>query len=244
MSHKETGRQVLPLRRRIARDVFRSFVELTSRGIKVEGVDNLPKSPPYLIAFNHTGWVEGLVPYFLLPDDQHWPYTITKEKTLEGVLGPLLKSLGFIGIKRGEVDRQALRRATEELHAGHVIAGAPEGTRGRGDERLQPKNYKAGLIYLARQFAPPLQIVPIAIWGQNELTFPLIDEEGINLRDFRNLRRLPQHIRIGKPFIPVLENEINLPRHQVYSELSIRLANEILGLLPKERQTRVDLNKI
>ena len=223
----------IPLPRRIAaKATFEGILELTSHGIQIEGRENLPKKPPFLIAFNHFGWVEGLVPHILLPV-KDYPYVITKIENMKGILGKILPPLGFIGIRRGEADIRALRRAIELLRNGRIIATAPEGTRGRGDERLRPKTAKAGLIFLATQFEKPLPIVPMAVWGQNELTFPLIDVEGFKLKDLKNLRKEPLRIKIGKPFIPDLgARGEGMKNSEIRDILANQLQEKIQALLP------------
>jgi len=91
------------------------------------------------------------------------------------------------------------------LRSGHIITTAIEGTRGRGYKQLKIKTAKPGLIFLATHFEKPLPIISIAVWGQNELTFPIIDFKGFKFKDLKNLRKEPLHIKIGKPFIPVLD---------------------------------------
>lgn len=218
--------------RAVEKVFFRFVLELVSRGIQVEGRENLPEKPPFLIGFNHFGWAEGLVPHILL-SAKNCPYTITKIENMKGMLGKLLHSFGFIGIRRGEADMGALRRAIKLLENGHIIATALEGTRGRGNERLQSKNAKPGLIFLATYFKEPLPIVPMAIWGQNELTFPLIDVEGFRFKDLRNLRKVPLYIKIGKPFIPILEAGKNRTANsRIRNALANQLLERIEELLP------------
>lgn len=96
---------------------------MTSGGIQFEDRENLPEKPPFLIAFNHFGWVEGIVPHILLPA-KNWPYVITKIENMNGLLGKILQSLGFIGVRRGEADIHAIRRALDLLGSGQIIATA------------------------------------------------------------------------------------------------------------------------
>jgi 1-acyl-sn-glycerol-3-phosphate acyltransferase len=223
----------IPLSTRIGtKAAFKGILELTSHGIQVEGRENLPKEPPFLIAFNHFGWVEGLVPHILLPV-KDYPYVITKIENTKGRLGKMLPPLGFIGIRRGEADMSAIRKSVELLRNGRIIATALEGTRGRGDERLKPKTAKAGLIFLATQFEEPLPIIPMAIWGQNEWTFPLIDVGGFKLKDLGNLRKEPLFIRIGKPFIPDLgARGEGMKNSEIRDILANQLQERIQALLP------------
>jgi len=218
--------------RAAGKGIFRGFLEATSRGMDVEGKEHLPENPPYLIAFNHFGWTEGLVPYVLL-SIKNWPFTITKIENMDQTfLGTLMRPLGFIGIRRGEADMRALKRAIQLLKDGNVVATSPEGTRGRGDERVQLKGAKSGLIFLSQQFEPPLPIVPVAVWGQNEVTFPLIDVEGLHRKDWGQLRKMPLYIRIGEPFVPVVENPGTMTRSEIRDTLADELLGRIRQLLP------------
>jgi 1-acyl-sn-glycerol-3-phosphate acyltransferase len=225
----------IPMSYRIlGKNIFRSFIEITSLGIDIKGKENLPDKPPYLIAFNHYGWVEGLVPYILLPLN-NWPYTITKiENVKDGtIMGKILPALGFIGIRRGEADMTAIKKALDLLKKGNIIATSPEGTRARGSERLSLRNGKPGLIFLSQQFEPPLPIVPMAVWGQNERTFPLIDVERFHIKDCQQLRNEPLYVRIGKPFVPTLENAQNMSRSEIREILTDQLMDRISQLLPE-----------
>ncbi len=73
----------------------------------------------------------------------------------------------------------------------------------------------------------------MAVWGQNELTFPLIDVEGFKLKDLKNLRKKPLHIKIGKPFIPVLgASEEVMTNSEIRDTLANQLLDKIQELLP------------
>lgn len=212
--------------------LFRSIAELSSRGVIIEGRENIPKVPPFLMGFNHFGWVEGLVPHMLLPV-KDFPYTITKIENTNGTLGKIMTTFGFIGVRRGEADMHAIRQAIEVLKAGHVLATAPEGTRGRGGERLQSKAAKGGLVFLSTRFNPALPIVPIAIWGQNEKTFPLFGVKRFDFQDLKDLRQLPLHINIGQPFIPNTNGGGNC-NSEMRNCMSNELLQRIHDLLPPE----------
>ncbi len=47
------------------------------------------------------------------------------------IVGSILRLAGVIFVRRGEVDREALRQCLDVLHNGGVLAIAPEGTRSR-----------------------------------------------------------------------------------------------------------------
>lgn len=200
-----------------------------SKGVEVQGVENLP-NPPYIAAFNHMGWLEAVVLALYLP---HSPCFITKEEAFKiWPLGPVLKNLGFFPVRRGTVDRQAIRKATSLLQEGNVLAISPEGTRGRSEEREILKPAKTGIIYIAKRTGKDIPIVPIAIWG-TEGILPLI-EENIPLSQRFSFKRAAIQVRIGQPY----EEHYSLPAERITSEQMKPLADGLMlrirDLLPEE----------
>lgn len=222
--------EVSPVLRVAGKGISQAFIHLVSNGVDIRGMENLPPKPPYIVAFNHPGWLEGVVPYAILPD---WPYTMTKIENMEGLLGKILAPLGFFGVRRGEMDREALRHARELLQTGHVLATSPEGTRGRGDARLSMKEGKKGVVYLATSMEPPVPVVPMAVFGENECLCPLIDEEGFRFSDLKQLRHAPLFVRIGEPLHPQLEN-IGENKSAELDRWTLKLMESIYGLIPEE----------
>jgi 1-acyl-sn-glycerol-3-phosphate acyltransferase len=92
--------------------------------------------------------------------------------------------LGAIYINRGELDRQALRQALNELGDGAVFALAPEGTRSKVGV-MQPA--KDGAAFLALRANVP--ILPVGLSNTDRL-----------FANFRRLRHTDIDIRIGRPF--------------------------------------------
>jgi 1-acyl-sn-glycerol-3-phosphate acyltransferase len=102
------------------------------------------------------------------------------------LLGPLLRSVGAIFVRRGEVDRRALRQALDILRGGGLLGMAPEGTRSKTGA-LQPG--RTGAAYLA--FRAGVPIVPLVVTGQEKVFWSL-----------RRLRRGTVRVVIGEPFYP------------------------------------------
>ena len=94
------------------------------------GMENVPRTGPVIIVCNHLhlfdpGAVAQVVPRQVT--------TLVAGKWLNNPLIRLfLKLAGSIFVRRGEVDRQALRACFDVLSKGKVLAIAPEGTRSRG----------------------------------------------------------------------------------------------------------------
>jgi 1-acyl-sn-glycerol-3-phosphate acyltransferase len=96
----------------------------------------------------------------------------------------LLKSLGAIFVRRGEVDREALRKCLTVLNQGGIIGLAPEGTRSPTGTMQRAK---PGIAYLASKADVP--VLPLGVSGQNRI-----------FAEWKRLRRPHIVVRIGEPF--------------------------------------------
>lgn len=225
-------RQVSPEWEKKARIAIDIFLKLAARGLEVEGEENIPQSSwqTYIVSHNHLGWVEVPVLLKVFP---RWIYWMSKAENFgHKLLGPILQRCAFFPVKRGMVDRQALRTASGLLDIGEVVGMAPEGTRGRKEEFGQLKRAKNGTILLAMKAGVP--IIPVAVWGPEKL-LPLIEERGVKLQDFVNLMsNRPQiFVRIGRPFTQHLQEEFKgVVRKEQLTLLTTNLMVEIRDMLP------------
>ena len=124
-----------------------------------------------------------------------------------------LKAAGTIYVRRGEVDRAALKACLEVLNAGGALALAPEGTRSRTGvlQRAKP-----GIAYLATR--TNAVIVPIACWGVEKV------------RDWKRLKRPTCSVAIGAPFQMSFAGRATSEQLQQYADqVMIRIAE----LLPE-----------
>ena len=127
------------------------------------GVERVPASGGLVLAVNHFHWVDppvfGLLSprtiYFLAKSEAHG---------LPG-LGPLMRSFGTLSVRRGESDREAVRRMREVVRDGNVLGLFAEGTRQRSGV---PGPVQPGAAMAAIQEDVP--VVPAAIYGSHEWT--------------------------------------------------------------------------
>lgn len=142
---------------RITRVIVQLILPLLG-GVTVVGGENIPQSGPVILAPNHRAYMD---PPYLSMVTRRQLHMMAKEE-LFGVplLGPLIKALGAFPVKRGTADRGAIRRAIDELKAGHVLGIFPEGKRANSGT-LEPA--EKGFALIARQTGVP--IVPIALEG-------------------------------------------------------------------------------
>lgn len=149
-------------------------------GVKVTGLDSVPRSGPLIVAFNHSSLLDGpLVGTAIAPARR--PCFLGKKELFQNpVLGWFLPRAGTIPLERGAADHAAMRAALERLEGGGSIALSPEGTRVKRGESRPPK---LGVSFLAAKSGA--QVLPARLIGTAE--FP---------------RRFPLEVRFGSPLPP------------------------------------------
>jgi 1-acyl-sn-glycerol-3-phosphate acyltransferase len=147
--------------RALARFLFRLLTRL-----EIRGIENIPQDAPYLAITNHLSAIDPPLILALFPR----PITVFAADTHrhEFIVGEIMHRMGAIWVKRGEVDREALRAALQVLKEGGVIGLAPEGTRSRTGGLLKGK---IGAAYIAAYSKVPL--VPVALTG-TEIGLPAV----------------------------------------------------------------------
>jgi len=180
---------------------------------EVIGTEHFPACPPYILATNHLSVLD--LPLLLIT----CPHTIRAFAADKHKRNPfyavLLEMMGSIWVRRGEVDRLALRQALALLQRGDEVLGiAPEGTRSR-QIALQPG--KTGTAYLATRANVP--IVPVGIAGSEQIQ-----------RNLLRLRRTPVRIAIGEPIRLPAGERARGPQLDEYTDL---IMHRIAALLPE-----------
>lgn len=182
--------------------------------VRVEGREHIRPGGGYLLAANHLHWLDSPLLAVVFP---YRPYVFAADKWGKHfLLGPLLRSLNAIFVRRGEVDRKALRQALDVLAHGGILGLAPEGTRSKTGALQQGRS---GAAYMAIRAGVP--VLPVVVTGQ-EKVFPTL----------RRLRRPTVQIRFGPVFEPPAIEGKAAPEqlHAFSEEIMYRLA----ALLPPE----------
>lgn len=182
--------------------------------LEVGGWGNVPAEGPYIIAVNHMSKSDPPLLYLAWPPvgirffaGEKW------EKHL--IFGPLMRLAGAIYIRRGEVDRKALKEALAALSAGSVFGLSPEGTRSRVGALIQARD---GAAYLATRAKVP--VLPVGIINSDRL--------GPN---FSHLRRTHFKVQIGRPFM--MPELVRPPRSNELSAFTHLIMVRIAALLPQ-----------
>lgn len=146
-------------------------------GVRVSGLENVPRSGPLIVAFNHVSLLDGPIAGTELRPARVPVFLAKKELFSVPLLGWLLSNGGCIPLDRGTADHAALRSALEVLSRGGCVGLSPEGTRVKPGQTRAPK---LGVSFLAAKSRAP--VLPARLVGTAD--FP---------------RRFPLEVRYGSP---------------------------------------------
>ena len=139
----------------IAGTVVKPLMRMWFR-IKVEGGEHVPERGPVILASNHRS---NMDPVLLASALKRPVAFMAKAELFVGPLGWIMRWIGQFPVKRGGIDREALRRTDAVLARGSMLGLFPEGT--RGDGRFSAVH--PGLAYIVvRQRCP---VLPVVIFG-------------------------------------------------------------------------------
>jgi 1-acyl-sn-glycerol-3-phosphate acyltransferase len=126
--------------------------------VRAYGVENVPRVGGVVYAINHLHWID--IPLVGVVSPRNVWFVAKAEAANHRVAGWYLRLFGAIAIRRGESDRDAVRRMRDEARRGHVIGLFVEGTRQRSG---RPGAAQPGAAMVALQENVP--VVPVAIYG-------------------------------------------------------------------------------
>jgi len=95
--------------------------------LKVHGKENIPREGGFVVALNHLSWID--VPLFAYANPRNTYYVAKVEAHRIPGLGQFIRAFGSFAIRRGESDREAVRRMREVVREGGVLGVFVEGTR-------------------------------------------------------------------------------------------------------------------
>jgi 1-acyl-sn-glycerol-3-phosphate acyltransferase len=120
------------------------------------GVERVPAEGGAVIAANHFSAIDHPLIGAFSPRAIHF---LAKAELLEiPVVGPVMRWLGVFGVRRGEGDREALRRARELVRNGELVCVHVEGTRQRFGH---PGPIHPGGLMIAMQEGVP--VIPLGL---------------------------------------------------------------------------------
>ncbi len=173
------------------------------KGLKYEGVENIPKEGAVIIAPNHKSNFDPPVIGVCSPRVVH--YMAKEELFKNPIFAAVIRYFGTFPVRRGAIDRSAIRQAVKELKNGQPLGIFPEGTRIHG-ERIG--KFHDGMASLALMTGTP--ILPVAVMGTEHLP----KKEG------------PLAVVFGKP-IPVAKGRAT---DEAMKEVNDKVREELLRL--------------
>lgn len=173
--------------------------------LHVEGRENVPQTGAIIVAPNHkSDWDPPLIGVAFNTRIIH--YMAKEELFKNPFLGWLIRQFGTFPVKRGTVDRTAIRQALRELKAGNPLGIFPEGTRIR---REGLGRFHSGMASLALMTGTP--VVPVAVIGSRWMPY----------------KKGPLAVLIGKP----VEVKKQRPTDEKVAELNDVVKGKIQGLM-------------
>jgi 1-acyl-sn-glycerol-3-phosphate acyltransferase len=97
--------------------------------LRVYGRERIPRTGGYVVAFNHFSWVD--IPAYGWATTRPLYFLAKAEAHAVPVAGAYLRLFGSFAVRRGESDREAVRRMREVVRDGNLLGVFAEGTRQR-----------------------------------------------------------------------------------------------------------------
>lgn len=164
---------------RIVRPIVR-FLFLSLFRPRIKGIENIPKNENYILAGNHTKWLDPVMLVAIVKDEIHF---LAKDSLFKGITKPIVKGMGAIPVNRKIHDHQALENAIDVLRKGAVIGIFPEGTINR--EKKEPTlPFKIGAVKMAN--TTNTKIIPFVITGKYKVFSSAITIEFLKPRTISN----------------------------------------------------------
>ena len=195
---------------------FRVLYRIFSR-LEFIGWENVPKSGPYLLVFNHVSMFDPPLMVSFWPKA---PEIIAASYLWDRpVFGSIMRWYGSIPNSREYFDRKVLDAALDTLKFGRILCLAPEGKRSNAPGLLPAQ---LGVAFIAEKANVP--IVPIGITG----TTPDLLDKAIRFK------RPKITIRAGKSFSLPSINAKGKARKQERLRNADMVMIKIAELLPEE----------
>jgi 1-acyl-sn-glycerol-3-phosphate acyltransferase len=112
----------------LGRYTFGWLGALTAR-VRYYGSDRIPRQGGVVLALNHFSWID--IPCFGVACPRNTYFVAKVEAHRVPGLGQFIRAFGAISVRRGESDREAVRRMREVVRDGSVLGLFVEGTRQR-----------------------------------------------------------------------------------------------------------------
>ena len=197
----------------VARAIARIFFSHLTRW-RVRGKENVPSQGPLLIVSNHLNLTDP--PLLSISLGRTVIFMAKEELFRSRFLSYFIHGFGAFPVRRGQLDKKALRQAQQVLAEGLALVMFPEGTRSH-NAQLQPAFSGSALI----AYRHGVPILPVGITGTEKI-------KGVAWL----LRRPQITVNIGHPFyLPPVNSKLSKDE---LAELTNGMMERIAELLPRE----------
>jgi 1-acyl-sn-glycerol-3-phosphate acyltransferase len=179
-------------------------------GLRIEGLNNLPKTGPVIITSNHIAFLDPPVVGVSIYREAN--FAAKKELFSVPILGFLVKYFNSFPVKRAAFDREALKNSIEALKKGGVLIMFPEGTRSKNGEMMP---FRRGIGYIVKKTGATA--LPAYVQGTNILKKRIFRPGGIT-------------IRFGKPLIGLADS---FESENEYEDIAAEIQKAVIALKDK-----------
>ena len=178
---------------------------------RIEGLENLPKTGPVIVASNHLSFIDSILIPLICPrrvaflaKEEYWTTPGLKGRIMKG----FFTGIGSVPVRRGDnrAAQEALDTALHVVESGIAFGIYPEGTRSRDGKLYRAR---VGVGWLALKSKAP--VVPVGLSGTNEV-LPV----GAKFPKFKRIT-----VRFGEP---ILAADVEFPGEAVAENSRARRA--------------------
>ena len=199
---------------------------------RFEGLENVPREGPCLVACNHISYFDPLAHGYLLVKAHRKPRYLAKSELYENAfLRRVLTGAKQIKVFRGSGDAGPVENAKRALRAGECVVVYPEATVTNNPD-FSPMKAKTGIARLTLSTEVP--VLPIAVWGSQHVW----QKDGARSLKFGR----PIWVKAGPPIdfsdyseIPADEKTLRAVTDQTMDEIA-QLVDDLRSRYPKRWQ--------
>ena len=167
---------VYPIGKRIVFPIAKLWIK------EINGMENIPKDKPFIIAANHSSYMDHFgMGLLIVPHLNKKLHFLAKKEHFEGMQKIWHKYAGAIPLDREKGGKDALKWAIHALNEGKIIGIYPEGTRSLTGKIQEGKTGIARLAVAAK-----IPVIPVGLIGMFDIMpkgkiFPRFKRATINV---------------------------------------------------------------